>query len=146
MVGRGKRISVWYFFCYSVVKSKFKKMKKRKHKSYKVMNDNSTYIKQYHNSECLRFTILTALFQMQNPSNLKIKTFNKLLFRDIHLETPTQPAHRSRVSSSPDCVNIALKLPEVQTRSFRTQVTGHLVRRGLHSKCPVQHRVDCRSC
>lgn len=56
------------------------------------MNDNSTYIKQYHHPQHLRFTILTALFQMQNPSNFKIKTFNKLLLRDMHLETSTQPA------------------------------------------------------
>lgn len=83
---------------------------------------------------------------MQNPSNFKIKTFNKLLFRDIHLETSAQPAHRSRVGPSPDCVHRALKVPEVQTRSFRTQVPGHLGRRGLHGECPAQHRADCKSC
>lgn len=90
--------------------------------------------------------LLKTLFQMQNPSNFKIKSFNKLQFRDIHLETSTQPVHKSRARPSSDCVNIALKMPQVQTRSFRTQVTDHLGRRGLPSECPVQHRADWKSC
>lgn len=70
---------------------------------------------------------------MQNPSNFKTLLINCCSETSILKLQLSQPHYRPRVSPSPDCVNIALKMPEVQTRSFRTQVIDHLGRRGLHT-------------
>lgn len=75
---------------------------------------------------------------MQTQVILKLR-----LLINCYLETSilklqrSQSHYRSRVSPSPDSVNIVLKTPEVQKRSFRTQVTGYSGRTGAHRECPV---------
>lgn len=75
---------------------------------------------------------------MQNQVILKLRLLiNCCLETSMLIFQHSQSPDRSRVSNSPDSVNIVLKNPEVQTRPFGIQVSSHSGRRGAHGECPV---------
>lgn len=74
---------------------------------------------------------------MQNRVILKLRLLVNCCSETSILKLQCSQPHRSRASLSPGLVNTVLKSPEVQTRSFRTQVTVHSARRWAHGECPA---------